>query len=154
MPFFIIFIIIPLLELMVFGAVGEEVGLFNALLLALLTAVIGGAVVRHQGMQTLRAVQDAMGQGKMPLGELFDGICLVAAGATLITPGFITDTVGFLLLIPAVREALRHVIKNHTTWSAGVHTSSNFQQHPRQNRKEDDVIDAEFEHIDDDKLGN
>ncbi len=148
MPFFILFIIIPLLELMVFSAVGGHLGLMNTLLLALLTAIIGGAIVRHQGMQTIQAVQSAMGRGQMPLGELFDGICLVAAGATLITPGFITDTIGFLLLIPAVRSALRHIIKNYTNWSINAQNPEDPRPH---HGIDSGVIEGEFENIDDDK---
>lgn len=154
MPFLIIFIIIPLAELFVFGLVGDEIGLFNALLLALLTAVIGGAIVRHQGLQTLFAVQQTMRDGKMPLGELFDGICLVIAGATLITPGFITDTIGFLLLIPQFRRTLQEVIKKHTNWTieGAAHHNANaggsyrYSSRPS-SRADDGVIDVEYEEL-------
>lgn len=151
MPFLIIFIVIPLAELFVFGLVGGRIGLFNALLVALITAVIGGAVVRHQGLQTIKNVQMAVNKGKLPLGELFDGICLIIAGATLITPGFITDTIGFLLLIPAFRKALQHVIKTHTTWMAETHTN-NFQSHgyyePPPQDRDDHIIEVEYEDLD------
>lgn len=145
MPFFILFVIVPIMELMVFAAVGDEVGLLNALLLALLTAIIGGAVVRHQGLQTLSAVQTAMRNGKMPAGELFDGLCLIAAGATLITPGFITDTIGFLLLVPAFRSIIKHYIKNHTNMAFDVHPASGFQQ---STPHDPDIIEVEYEEVD------
>lgn len=147
MPFFIIFIIIPLAELFVFGMVGDEIGLINALFLALITAVIGGAVVRHQGLQTLGAVQNAMQAGKIPAGELFDGICLIISGATLITPGFITDTVGFLLLIPAVRDALKHTIKTHTSWTMDARMGGQHSTHQNHQSHDPHVIDVEFEDI-------
>lgn len=153
MPFFILFILIPLAELYVFGAVGGRIGLFNALSLALLTAIIGGAIVRHQGLQTLKDVQTAMNQGKIPMGELFDGICLIAAGATLITPGFITDTIGFLLLVPAIRRGLRHIIATHTTWAVhGSQTSykGQYGEHPR-TYHDKTVIDVEYEELDDEQ---
>ena len=123
--------------------------MFNALLLALLTAVIGGAVVRHQGLQTLHAVQQAMSMGKMPLGELFDGICLIIAGATLITPGFITDTIGFLLLIPQFRKALQDAIKTHTSWTVENHMNQNSQQssYHYSSRADDGVIDVDYEEM-------
>lgn len=153
MPFLIIFIVIPLAELFVFGLVGDQIGLFNALLMALVTAVIGGAVVRHQGLQTLQNVQIAMQKGKMPLGELFDGICLVIAGATLITPGFITDTIGFLLLMPAFRKTLQAGIKNHTSWTmeGNPHNfkSEGFYYHEPKN--DGNIIDVEYEDLDEKK---
>ncbi|MCB1532212.1 MAG: FxsA family protein [Alphaproteobacteria bacterium] len=144
MPFFVIFIILPLLELMVFASVGEEIGLINTLLLALITAIIGGALVRHQGMQTIMAMRDAAERGKVPLSELFDGFCLVVAGATLITPGFITDTIGFLLLIPAVRGAVKSYIRDHTNWSVG---GGEFYGNAQQNNP--NIIEADYEDITD-----
>lgn len=106
MPFFIIFVLIPLLEISVFILVSDKIGLGTSLLLALITAIAGGALVRHQGLQTLRMAQKSLDKGEIPSQEIFDGLCLVAAGATLITPGFITDAIGFALLIPAVRKIL------------------------------------------------
>ena len=144
MPFFILFIAVPFIELMVFASVSEHIGIFTALLLAFLTAVLGGAIVRHQGLQTIIALRQAFQEGKVPLSELFDGFCLVAAGATLITPGFVTDTIGFLLLVPAFRDILRNLIKNHTNWS--VHASGFGQSQPRAYR--DDVIEGEYETLD------
>lgn len=145
MPFFIIFVLIPLAELMVFATVGEEIGLFNTLALAFLTAVIGGSIVKHQGLQTVLAMRQAMDMGKMPLSEMFDGFCLIVAGACLITPGFITDTVGFLLLIPPVRTTVKHYIRHHTTW--GVETPQEFHSHRPHNPN---VIEGEYERMDED----
>lgn len=145
MPFFIIFIIIPLLELMVFAAVGEEIGLFNTLFLALITAIIGGAIVKHQGMHTIMNMRAAMDQGKMPLSEMFDGFCLIVSGACLITPGFVTDTVGFLLLIPPVRAAMKHVVQNHTNWSV---SAQEFRGH---STRDPNIIEGEYEEVDDKK---
>ena len=133
------------MELFVFAAVGERIGLFTTLLLALLTAIIGGGIVKHQGFQTIMAMRNSMDRGQMPLNEIFDGFCLVAAGALLITPGFITDTMGFALLIPPFRSALRHFIKNHTQWAVGgaqgAQYSSRFEVDPT-------VIEGEYERVD------
>lgn len=133
MFFFLIFIIIPLTELAVFAAVSEHIGIVTTLLLAFLTALIGGTIVRHQGLSVIFRMRESMQRGGMPLNELFDGACLIAAGAMLITPGFVTDTAGGLLLIPAFRQLLRTAIKNHTTW----HVQSN------------GPIEGEYERIDD-----
>lgn len=143
MPFLVIFIVIPLLELMVFAAIGDEIGLFNALFLALITAIIGGALVRKQGLETIVALQKASQAGKMPMSELFDGFCLVIAGATLITPGFITDTIGFLLLVPAIRGAIKSYIRDHTN----IGVSGESFRDPGSN--DTNIIDGEFIEIKD-----
>lgn len=144
MPFFFIFVIIPLMELFVFAAVGEQIGLFTTLFLALLTAIIGGALVKQQGFQTIMAMRNSLDRGKMPMDEIFDGFCLVAAGALLITPGFITDTVGFSLLVPPFRAALRHTIKNHTQWAMSGTYSDHRNPHPH----DPTIIEGEYERMD------
>ncbi|MEM7618108.1 MAG: FxsA family protein, partial [Pseudomonadota bacterium] len=136
-----------LLELMVFASVGEEIGLLNTLLLALITAIIGGAIVKHQGMQTIVNMRGAMGQGKMPLSDMFDGFCLVVAGATLITPGFITDTVGFVLLVPQMRAVLKNIIMKHTSWSVSTHSHS----YNNTTMQDPDIIEGEYEPVDETK---
>lgn len=141
MPFIIIFIVVPLIELMIFASVSEHIGLLTALFLALLTAIIGGSLVKHQGLQTILAMREAMNIGKMPLSEIFDGFCLVAAGALLITPGFLTDTIGFLLLVPQFRNTLRHIIKQHTNWQIYNETSNQRPQDPN-------ILEGEFEEVD------
>lgn len=146
MPLIIIFLVMPLLELAVFGMVSEHIGVWNALLFALLTAIIGGYLVKRQGLQTIANMRQASGAGQIPLNEIFDGFCLVAAGAFLITPGFLTDAIGFALLMPKFREVMRGLIKAHTHW--GV-TGSSASQSP--NMRDPDVIEGEFEHVDDNK---
>ncbi|MGH1397776.1 MAG: FxsA family protein [Alphaproteobacteria bacterium] len=143
MPLIIIFLVVPLLELAVFGAVSEHIGVWSALLFALLTAIIGGNLVRAQGLQTIAGMKASADAGQVPLTEIFDGFCLVAAGALLITPGFLTDGIGFALLVPKLREILRGVIKEHTSWAAagGSYTHSGMPRDP-------DVIEGEFERVD------
>lgn len=113
MPFFILFFIIPVAEVFVFLKAGQYIGVLETLLLCLLTAIIGGALVRHQGFETLFRARREMDAGRLPVTELFDGLCLIAAGAMLITPGFVTDTIGFTLLIPPVRTFLRRWASKH-----------------------------------------
>ena len=138
MPFFIIFVVIPLVEIMVFMSVGEWVGMWKTLFLAFFTAVLGGFIIKYQGLHTISAMQKASSEGRMPVNEIFDGVCLIAAGATLITPGFVTDSIGFLLLIPPVRAVLRDFIKKRTE----LHMAMGGQQNSP------DVIDIEYEKID------
>ncbi|MGB0719978.1 MAG: FxsA family protein [Bdellovibrionales bacterium] len=151
MPFLVIFVVIPIIELMIFASVSEHIGLLTALLFALLTAVIGGNLVRLQGLQTLFELRKAVEAGRMPMSEIFDGFCLIAAGALLITPGFLTDTIGFALLVPAVRRFLRHVIKTHSSWAVEttVRQERPFDQSYRP--RDPDVIEGEYERVEPDK---
>ena len=104
------FIGIPLVEIAVFIKIGGIVGLGSTLIIVVLTAVIGTAVLRRQGLATLHRAREQMDRGSLPLAEIFDGICLLVAGAFLLTPGFVTDGLGALLLVPAFRLMLRRVI--------------------------------------------
>ena len=97
---------VPIMEIAVFIQAGELIGLWPTLATIILTAFIGTALLRHQGLATLRRVQDTMNAGKPPVAELFDGMCLVVAGLLLLTPGFVTDAVGFLLFVPPLRTLL------------------------------------------------
>lgn len=153
MPFFIIFVLIPLAEILVFIAVSDHIGLGTALLMALMTAIIGGALVRYQGIATIFSAQDSLRRGEIPSRQLFDGLCLVAAGAMLITPGFITDTLGFLLLIPAVRHVLLRMLVKSGRVSVNGFNAEYAEFHDQRHYHhpgEPDVIDVEFETIEKD----
>ena len=101
------FIGVPLIEIAVFIEVGGRIGLGWTLLLIVITAVLGAWQLRLQGLATLNRARAQLDQGVLPARELFDGLCLLFAGALLLTPGFVTDTVGFLLFLPPVRDFLR-----------------------------------------------
>lgn len=153
MPFFVLFVLTPLAEILVFIKVSGHIGLGTALLMALLTAILGGALVKYQGMQTLATARQSLQRGAVPSKELFDGLCIVAAGATLITPGFITDIIGFALLVPAIRDRIRGKVSGMASFSVGGFDQSdaNTQDSPR--RHDPDVIDVEYETIDEHKGG-
>lgn len=144
MPFLIIFVLIPLAEVYAFISVGEEIGVLKTLLLCVLTAVIGGFLVRQQGLETLFKAQKNLQSGHLPLDALFDGFCIVIAGALLLTPGFVTDTIGFLLLIPPFRLILRQLLTKYGKFK--VHTASSHSS-PSQ----DGVIEGEYEHVNEEK---
>ncbi len=148
MPFLIIFVIIPMAEILLFMAVGGKIGFLTTLFLAFLTAVIGGWIVKYQGLTTIAHIRMAMERGQMPLDELFDGICLIIAGATLITPGFLTDFIGFTLLIPPARNAMRHIIRTRTSWGVeGFATNS--QDRNANSPPPGEIIEGDFERVDD-----
>ena len=98
------FAVVALAELATFMAVESQIGLGATLLIALATAVLGSALVRRAGMTVWADFRRKLGEGGLPTRELSHGASILVAGALLISPGFLTDAIGFLLLIPAVRD--------------------------------------------------
>lgn len=145
------FIGVPLLEIAVFIQVGGLLGLWPTLAIVILTAVIGTALLRVQGLATLARAQAQMQQGALPTRELFDGACLLIAGVLLLTPGFVTDGLGFLLFLPAVRDILRRILSQHMSTRMESHITIDGQE-VRPDRKpgpgRGPVIEGEFDEID------
>ena len=102
--FFLIFIGLPALEIFLMIKIGGEIGALNTILLIFLTAIIGVYYARIQGIQTLRSGLVNLYQNKAPVYELMSGASIAIAAVMLIFPGFLTDTLGFLLLIPFTRN--------------------------------------------------
>lgn len=105
-----LFVVIPIVELYVFVQAAQAWGFFNALGLIVLVSIIGVAVVRHQGLRVWRRFQEQAMAGEVPDRPIADGVALLLAGVLLIIPGFVTDTVGVLLLLPPVRSGLRALL--------------------------------------------
>lgn len=140
MPFFVIFLLIPLIEIAVFIEVGDAVGLGRTLLLCVLTAVIGAFLIKAQGAKVWLEARGTLSKGGLPIESLFDGICIVIAGAFLMTPGFFTDTIGFLLLAPPVRVHLRQWL--YSKFEGHIHHNSSHTVHDH------DYVEAEYTVID------
>ena len=129
---FLLFITIPLLELYVLIEVGSGIGGLSTILLCLFTAALGGFLIRLQGLSTLIDAQRRMAMGDLPADHGVHGLLLGLAGLLLFTPGFITDTVGFLLLVPPLRQII-------------INRLLPIQPHPGQRRYgQTDIIDAEI----------
>lgn len=111
----LLMIVIPLLELALLVQINKYVGLAATIAIVVVTGFIGASLARHQGRSAWRNIQAALQQGRMPSTELADGMMIFIAGLLLITPGLITDTTGFLLLIPQVR---RHAARYLQAWVA------------------------------------
>ena len=146
MALLFLFIAIPLIEIALFIQLGSVLGLGWTLLVVVLTAIIGTWLVRQQGMQVLGQVQSSFNRMDDPTEPLAHGAMILFSGALLLTPGFFTDTVGFLLLVPRFREAMFRWIRSRVV----VHGSASFRQSGFQSRPEtrrDDVIDGDFTEI-------
>ena len=104
----VLFILIPLVELILFMVLGRYFGILGTLGLIVITAVLGANLTRSQGLQTLARLQQKLARGEVPGAEIIGGTLILTAGIFLITPGFLTDVIGFALLVPPLRELLGH----------------------------------------------
>lgn len=104
--FLLLFVGIPLIELYFLIQVGSEIGAIPTITLTVFTAVLGGMLVRAQGLTTALRVRDALQRHEVPALEMMEGVVLLITGLMLLLPGFITDLIGFVLLVPPVRRAL------------------------------------------------
>lgn len=160
MQFFILlFILVPIIEIGVFIQVGDILGLAATLAIVFITAVIGVNLLKQQGLKAWSDIQLKMAQGQVPAVEMASAAQLLFAGGLLLTPGFVTDAVGFALMIPAVRLLVAgflmrrwtvrashfHSPHQHNSQQQGEHFShhqfSNESRKPESNR----TIEGEFE---------
>lgn len=103
---FLLFLIVPLVEIYFLIEVGDVIGAGFTIFMVVLTALIGAALVRYQGFTTLARAQAEMLNSRMPALEVIEGALLLLAGALLFIPGFVTDALGFLLLVPPLRQSM------------------------------------------------
>ena len=104
----LLFILVPLTELYLFMTLGAQLGFPNTIAIIIITAVIGAALAKSQGRLAMAKFQQATSEGRMPHKEALDGLMILLAGAVLLTPGFLTDAIGFLILIPPIRAIVRN----------------------------------------------
>ncbi|MBC7952102.1 MAG: FxsA family protein [Rhodospirillaceae bacterium] len=134
-------IAIPVVEIALFIKSSQWVGLLPTIIIAIGAGALGIALVRRQGVELLLRARTQLDMGEMPVREVFDGICLAMAGILLLLPGFFTDIVAILLLLPPVRAALRLWLSRHTTVTT-THTGNRHPAGPQ-------VIEAEYHVIED-----
>ena len=143
----ILFIAVPIAEIAIFIQAGESFGLWPTLGLVILTAILGTTLLRYQGLRALHRVQESLNNGEMPIGEVFTGLCLLVAGALLLTPGFLTDGVGFALFIPGIRQAIGSGLANLLMSRGAVHVSNDHHSGTPYNCPNNQFIDAEFTEV-------
>ncbi|MFY0542928.1 FxsA family protein [Brevibacillus sp. H7] len=107
----ILFIVIPAVELWGLISIGKVIGGWNTVALVILSGLIGAWLAKQQGLQVLRLLQVQLSRGQMPTDALIDGALVLVGAVLLLTPGFITDLTGFLMLIPYTRMIIRHFLK-------------------------------------------
>ena len=121
-------IAVPIIEILLFIKIGENIGAINTILLIIFTAIVGVYFARIQGIRTIKSGFINIYQNKLPIYEILSGASIAIAAVLLITPGFFTDTMGFLLLIPITRKLLLYPIINKS----------------KNQEKEDKTIEAEI----------
>lgn len=144
---FILFLVVPVVEIYFLITVGSAIGAPLTIALILLTAFIGAFLVRAQGFATLARVQMQMAKGEMPAIEILEGLFLLVAGALLLTPGFITDAIGFACLTPPLRRWL--IAKMLAAGALRGSVSAGFNARQNSGPEQPRVIDGEYRNVDD-----
>lgn len=153
--FAVLFLLIPILEIYLLITVSDLIDVFPTIILVILTAVIGAGLLRQQGISTLSRLQQNMGQGKLPAQELIEGVLLAVGGALLMTPGFITDTIGFLCLIPFTRKFIAQTIMKRSAdkFKAGVNGQANgftygsYGSYNERPQNDSNIVEGEFTEV-------
>ncbi len=139
---------IPVIEITVFVEVGGEIGALNTIILTVLTAIAGMALLRHQGISVLMQAQATLNKGESPVNEILNGILLAIAGLFLLIPGFVTDGIGFLLFLPPFRSLIASWLGRNVKLS-GHSAHGHFHQHSRRGSSDTPLIDGEYEVVND-----
>lgn len=166
MPYFLIlFIAMPIVEIALLLRVGEAFGWAPTLLIVIATAVIGSAMLRQQGLVTMNKARQRLDSGEVPAQQLLEGMLIMIGGVLLLTPGFVTDTFGFLCLVPPTRQWLAsklsaRAIAGFSASSAANGSSINARQRTtsgnsgagqsERTNAGGDIIDGDFKRLDDD----
>jgi UPF0716 protein FxsA len=159
LPLFLLFVILPIAEIMLIINVSDSIGGWNTFFIVVTTAFFGAYFVRQQGFALIAQIQSKLGTGTAPSTEMAQGLLLLIAGVLLITPGFITDIIGFLFTLPFSRQPIAAFLMTKITLKqAGgfqqntFHSSDNFadqfeqnsQHRPHNDGANADIIDGEY----------
>jgi len=138
---FLVLVVVPIIEIGLFVQLGGFIGLWPTLAIVVATALLGSFLLRKQGLSTLEELRRTAETGQNPAGPLAHGALILVAGLLLLTPGFFTDGIGFLLMVPPVRAVLIRWVAARAQMKMYA-SAANSQQAP-------DIIDAEFEVMED-----
>ena len=145
---FAAFVGVPILEIALFIEIGSAIGFWKTIGVVVLTALIGTALLQQQGLATLRKAQASLNESRFPMDEVFDGLCLIFAGALLLTPGFFTDAVGLLMFVPPFRAVLRRALGRFLAARGHVEVyGAGFSAGPDAGLGADRVINGDFKDI-------
>ena len=152
MPFFILlflFIFVPVFEISLLINIGKTIGGFNTIAFVIFTAILGAYLVKQQGIETMQKVQKEMNSGRMPAMQMAEGVALLFAGAVLLTPGFLTDAIGFALLVPFIRQTMiawvakKGIVKTQTS-NGGFTGDFQSAETAKKRMNDSNVIEGEY----------
>ena len=147
--FFLFFIVVPLIEVMLFITIGKYIGLWNTIIIIIITGIIGAVLVKSQGITILNKALEEIKSNKLPIFSIFEGIAILIAGAFLLTPGFLTDTLGCILLIPKTRNLIISYIATHLKKRTVYKEKSTYYSDKED--KKNKTFEGDYEEIDDNK---
>ena len=137
---FLLFLVVPLVEIACFILIGNAIGLWPTLLGVLIMALAGSLLLRHQGISVVNQIRSTLGRGELPTRSLADAMMIGLAGVLLVTPGYFTDLIGLLLLVPPVRTALYTWLRSRVRVVATASSASSGFGPPQ---VEDDTIELD-----------
>ncbi len=144
---FLIFLAVPLIEIAIFIAFGQAFGLLPTLLGIVVTALIGSYIIRKQGISLFEEIRATTANGALPAKQLAEAMMVGIAGAFLLTPGYFTDSLGFLLLVPSVRNIIYNYLKSKITVVGQSYQSTNFTNNgannPTPSQDDEKLIDLD-----------
>ena len=145
---FLAFTIIPFVELYILFRLADLTSALTTLTIVILTGIVGAYIAKREGLSIFKKTQEKLSEGSLPKDTLIEGLCVLIGGILLLTPGILTDIFGFSLLFPVTRVIYREFIKKH------FKTKVNYQMYTNQTKDykstdEDEVIDVDYEEIDD-----
>jgi len=143
--FFLLLIVMPIVEIYFLIQVGSSIGAFSTVMLIVFTAVVGAYLFRLQGLTTIQRVQASLSRGEIPAIEMIEGAMLLVSGVLLLTPGFVTDMVGFVCLVPAVRRKFAlSLMDSQFVSQSSFQAGASFQQTKQEQTLDTDIIEGEF----------
>jgi UPF0716 protein FxsA len=146
LPLVLLFIVVPIAELAVLIQVGQVIGVWWTIAILIADAILGSILMRAQGRSAWRRFNEAMAAARVPAREVLDGALVMFGGLLMLTPGFITDILGFLLLIPPTRAAVRAVLVRRLAQRMTVSMTGRRAPRP------DDVVDGTAVDVENDQL--
>ena len=154
--FFVLLIIVPVVEIYFLIQVGSVIGGFETVLLVIFTAILGAYLFRVQGLTTVQRLQATLARGEIPAIEMVEGIMLLICGVLLLTPGFFTDAIGFLCLLPALRQKVAlAILSSQFIKQAGGFSNTSAPYNDQYSDSDDiDIIEGEFKRDEKDEKEN
>ena len=160
----LLFVTVPLIELMLLIKVGEIIGIFNTVLLIIFTGITGGSIARSQGYQVIRKIRSDLNSGNLPADEMVGALLILGGGIMLLTPGILTDVCGFALILPPSRKIIAKYVKEKfvkyiKSDKVNVYYNGHSYNHSSKDPDEgefsgDDFIDVNYEDIEDEEDNN